>query len=176
MARTSEKLKKAARENGKKGGRPKGTKSQATLEREEVLKQLRQKVMTASDELFIAQMSLARGYFYLFKIEKKLIVGPKGGKKWVPLPPKRVENLWEIEAYLCGLVDQSYDPHDNDPSATYYYIVTKDPQNAAIDSLQDRVFGRATQAVEVSNPDGSLKTVIVQKSDMNSIKKNKENG
>lgn len=161
--RTSEILKKAARENGKKGGRPPGSKSEATLEREEVLKQMRQKVMGVADELFIAQMSLAKGYYYLYKIEKKLYVGPKGGKKYVPQRPKLVKDLWEIEAYLCGLVDESNDPHDNDPAATYYYIVTKDPQNAAIDSLQDRTFGRSTQSVEVSNPDGSLKTVIIQK-------------
>ena len=162
--RNSDILKKAARENGKKGGRPPGTKNPETLEREAVLKALRQKVMGVSDELFMAQMSLAKGYFYLFKIEKKLLIGPKGGKKYVPLPPKRVESLWEIEAYLCGLVDETANIHDNDPAATYYYIVTKDPQNAAIDSLQDRAYGRSTQAVEVSNPDGSLKTVIIQKS------------
>ena len=159
--RTSEILKKAARENGKKGGRPPGTKSVATLEREEVLKQMRQKVMGVADELFIAQMTLAKGYCYLYKIEKKLLIGPKGGKKYISQPPKRVVDLWEIEAYLCGLVDE--DDIDKGPGATYYYIVAKDPQNAAIDSLQDRTFGRSTQSVEVSNPDGSLKTVIIQK-------------
>jgi len=161
MTRTSEKLKQAARENGKKGGRPPGTKSQATLEREEVLKQLRQKTMTAADQLFIAQMSLAVGYLYLFKIEKETIIGPKGGKSYRAKPPKRVEALWEIEAYLLGLVDEA--EIDKGPAATYYYICVKDPQNAAIDSLQDRTFGRSTQSVEVSNPDGSLKTVIIQK-------------
>ena len=31
--------------------------------------------------------------------------------------------------------------------------------------LADRAFGKATTAVEVSNPDGSLKTIIIQKAD-----------
>jgi len=119
--------------------------------------------MTAADELFIAQMSLAKGYFYLFKIEKKLFVGPKGGEKWVPQKPKLVTSLWEIEAYLMGLVDESYDPHDNDPAATYYYIVTKDPQNAAIDSLQDRAYGRASATIDLQSTDGSMarKTIVI---------------
>lgn len=39
----------------------------------------------------------------------------------------------------------------------------KDGDKSAREWLADRAFGKATNAVEISNPDGSLKTIIIQK-------------
>jgi hypothetical protein len=50
---------KASRENGKKGGRPKGRRSASTLEREAVLRAFNQRVMRQADRLFHAQMMAA---------------------------------------------------------------------------------------------------------------------
>lgn len=143
-----------ARENGKKGGRPKGSKSQATLEKEAVLKAFRERAMRSADLLFNAQLTLARGQTFLYKIEKELQIGPKGGKKYVSSRPKLVENQTEIEMYLEGLIEEGDMEDENDPLATYYFLTTKEPSNMAIDSLLDRTFGKSVQSVELSGPDG----------------------
>lgn len=152
---------KASIENGKKGGRPKGAKSQATLEKEAVLRVFRQKVMESADVLFQSQLALARGYTYLYKIEKERIEGPKGGVSYRAKKPALVTATWEIEAYLMGLIDE--EEIDKGPEATYYFMVTKDPNNMAADSMLDRTFGKSTNVTELINPDGNLKTVIINK-------------
>jgi len=152
----------ANRLNAKKAGRKPGTKNASTLEREAVLKELRNKVMTAADQLFVAQLTLASGYSVLYKIEKYWM-GSGKNRKLMKKKPQRVKALWEVEAYLNGLLDEG---EMHEPEDTYYFIVMKDPNSAAIDSLLDRTFGRSTQAVEVSNPDGSLKTVIINRPDV----------
>lgn len=142
---------KASRENGKKGGRPKGKKSAKTLEREAVLAAFRQKILSAADVLFTAQLHIATGQTYLYKIEKELQIGPKGGKKYIRSKPKLVTDKREIEQYLMGLIEEGDPENEDDPNATYYYLTTKDPDNKAIDSLLDRAFGKATQPI--SNDD-----------------------
>lgn len=143
-----------ARENGKKGGRPKGKKSAKTLEREAVLRAFRERAMRSADLLFDAQLSLAKGQTFLYKIEKELQIGPKGGKKYVNSKPKLVTNQNEIEGYLEGLVNDGDMEDENDPNATYYYLTTKEPSNYAADSLLDRTFGKATQRLEHTGEGG----------------------
>lgn len=128
-------------------GRKKGSKSKATLEKEAVLKAYRERVMRSADLLFDAQMTLARGQTYLYKIEKELQVGPKGGKRYVSSKPKLVESQSEIEQYLEGLITEGDPDDENDPNATYYFLTTRDPDNRAIDSMLDRTFGRSTQPI-----------------------------
>ena len=131
-----------ARENGKKGGRPPGTKSLATLEKEAVLVAFKQKAMKVADILFDSQLTLAKGQTMLYKIEKELVIGPKGGKKYVNSKPKLVTEQWEIESYLLGEIEEGDKDDENDPNATYYYLTTKEPNNQAVDSLLDRTFGK----------------------------------
>src|SRR5690606_6390469 len=108
----------------------------------------------SADALFQSQMALARGYYYLYKIEKKWEPNPSGkGGRYVAKKPKLVTSQSEIEDYLMGLVEEG-DLHD-DPAATYYFIVTKDPSNLAVDSLLNRLWGKATQSVDLSNKDGT---------------------
>lgn len=143
-----------SKENGKKGGRPKGSKSQATLEREAVLEAFRQKAMQSADVIFHSQLTLARGYSYLYKIKKKKVIGPRGGVSYVAQKPELVTAQWEIEAYLLGLVEEGDLDDEYDPAATYYYIVTKDPNNQAADSLLDRTFGKASQSIALTGENG----------------------
>lgn len=150
---------KASVENGKKGGRPKGRKSDATLEKEAILREYRQKILQSADILFGSQLHLARGMTYLYKIEKELQVGPKGGKKYVKSKPQLVTEQWEIESYLMGKVEEGDEDDENDPNATYYFITTKDPDNRAIDSMLDRTFGKATQPIG-GDPDRPLTVVF----------------
>lgn len=153
----------ASIENGKKGGRPKGKKSKNTLEKEAVLKVFRERVMRNADLLFDSQLTLARGQTYLYKIEKELQIGPKGGKRYVSSKPKLVTEQWEIEAYLEGEITEGDSDNDQDPNATYYYLTTKDPSNQAVDSMLDRTFGKPAQSLELGGKDGQPITVkIVQ--------------
>lgn len=135
-----------AKNGGKRpgAGRKRGSKSPVTLEREAVLKVFRERTMKHADILFNSQITLARGQTFLYKIEKELIIGPKGGKSYKAKKPELVTAQWEIEAYLAGELRD----HDlSDRGATYYFITTKEPNNNSIDSLLDRTFGRSTQVV-----------------------------
>lgn len=155
---------KASRENGKKGGRPKGKKNPETLEREAVLKEYRLKTMRAADVLFNSQLHLATGQTYLYKIEKECIKGPKGGKSYRNKKPELVTAQWEIEAYLSGLVDEGDIDDPNDPGATYYYITTEKADNKSLDSMLDRALGKATNHLDLTTKGKEIKsnTIIVK--------------
>lgn len=143
----------ASRKNGTKGGRPKGKKSKKTLEREAVLDAFRTRVMKSADLLFDAQLTLARGQTFLYKIEKELQIGPKGGKKYIRSKPKLVTDQWEIESYLEGHIVNGDLDDTSDPSATYYFLTTKEPNNQAVDSLLNRLWGKPAQTLDIP-PDG----------------------
>jgi len=145
---TSDAKTQAARENGKKGGRPKGRKNDATLEKEAVLAAFKEKTMKAADILFTSQLHLAKGQTFLYKIEKELQIGPKGGKKYVRSKPILVTDQAEIEAYLQNEIVEGDVEDENDPEATYYFLTTKEPDNKAADSLLDRTFGKSAQVIE----------------------------
>lgn len=135
-------------------GRPKGKKNSATLEKEAILKEYRQKILKSADVLFNAQITLARGQTYLYKIEKEEIIGPKGGKSYKNKRPELVTSQWEIEDYLQGLIEEGDKDDEDDPNAAYYFLTTKDPDNKAIDSMLDRTWGKSTQplAGDKDNP------------------------
>lgn len=114
-----------ARDNA---GRPKGSENEETKKRRVVEKAFKQRVLRSADELINSQMSLAKGVQMLYCIEKD-----KDGKN---KKPRLVDSQQEIEEYLEGNYDNNKD---------YYFITTERPDNRAIDSLFDRVFGRATQ-------------------------------
>lgn len=139
---------KASRQNGKKGGRPKGTKNPETLMREAVLAEFRQRVMRSADILFNSQLHLAKGQTYLFKIEKELQIGPKGGKKYVASRPKLVTSETEIQDYLMNAIVEGDVDDEKDPNATYYFITAEKGDNKAIDSMLDRAFGKSTQNID----------------------------
>jgi len=114
-----------ARDNA---GRPKGSENEETKKRRVVEKEFKQRVLKNTDELINSQISLAKGVQMLYCIEKD-----KDGKN---KKPRLVDSQQEIEKYLEGNYDNNKE---------YYFITTERPDNRAIDSLLDRVFGRATQ-------------------------------
>lgn len=135
-------------------GRKPGSKSQATLEKEKVLGEVRQRIMQNAQRILNSQLSVANGQQFLYKIEKELVIGPKGGKSYKSKKPELVTAQWEIEAYLDGLVENGDAQNDQDPGATYYYLTTKEPNNQAIDSMFNRAFGKPTESLELSGKDG----------------------
>lgn len=146
-----------ARINGMKGGRPKGSKLPATIEKEAVLKAFREKVMRSADVLYASQLHLAKGQTFLYKIEKEVIIGPKGGKTIRSKPAKQVTSQSEIESYLQRVVDENNgEAEPLDREDTYYFITVKEPSNMAADSLFDRAFGKSVQSVDLSVQSGKL--------------------
>jgi hypothetical protein len=150
----TEKLKKAARENGKKGGRPRGSKLPQTIEREAALAQFRQRVADKANQLFDLQLGLAKGAQYLFRIDKEWVkTGTgKGGDKgfWRNKKPVIVENPEEMRQFLDDEFCSGDAEDDQDDGAAYYFLVAKDPSNQAIDSMLDRGLGRAKSEIEVN--------------------------
>ena len=139
-----------SKENGKKGGRPKGSKTKNTIEKEAILKVFRERVMRSADVLFNSQLHKATGQSFLYKIPKVPVkdskgktTGYKNGK------PKLITEQWEIEDYLQGLIDEGDMDDYKDPNATYYFITAKDSDNKSIDSMLDRTFGKSSNSLDI---------------------------
>jgi len=162
---SKEERRQIARENGKKGGRPPGSKNLMTLEKEKVAAELQNRIYHVANRLLDSQLTVALGVSYLYKIEKEVITGPRGGTIIKSLPPVLVTDEWEIRDYLQGLVDiENGGSKDYDRAATYYYITTQLPGSHAIDSMLNRGFGRATQSIEVKKVEDDHDEEIKQKS------------
>lgn len=142
------------------GGRPKGRRNSKTLIALEVKRLRDQRILGMQDMLIDAQTSLARGQQFLYRIDKQEIVGPKGGKSYRNLPPKLVVDEWEIRDYLDNKITNGNSDDESDPSASYYYMTTKEPVNQAIDSLNQSVFGRPKESIDLNtNVKFSLKNL-----------------
>lgn len=147
-------------------GRKKGRKSNATIERDLVKKHFEERVLRATDALIDAQISLARGQTFLYKIEKEWIKTgeTKSGKEngyWRSKKPIIVTTQSELERYLEGLVEEGDMDDNQDPGATYYFLTTKEPNNMAIDSLHNRVHGKPRESLEIGvNVKFSLKELM----------------
>lgn len=131
-----------ARANGKKGGRPKGSKSPQTLEREAALAAYRARVCKIADDLLDAELTAAKGCTFLFK-------RPKNGKV------ERVTSEALIKQFLDGEL-----PNTDD---AFYFISTEKPDTMAIRGIFDRTFDRPAQRVELGGTNGeAVATVIVK--------------
>lgn len=114
-------------------GRPKGSENESTKRKRIALEKLEERILKNVDRMFNAQMKLAEGCTFLYKVE----TDEKGKKR----PAQLVTDPEEIKAYLDEEVD--------DPDC-YYYISTQKPDNRALDSLQNRAFGRATEHKDIT--------------------------
>ena len=135
---------KTSAQNGKKGGRPRGRKNDATLEKDKVLAALRQKIMRKADVLFGAQMQLAQGNAYLYKT---VCTGTGKSRKCKYV---MVTDQQEILDYLNGKFEDV--DRGSGEEEGYYQITTDKPDNKAIDSMFDRTFGKAAQPL--TGPEG----------------------
>lgn len=135
-------------------GMPKGTKTDNTifknLVKEKVKQKLEQRVLGSMQSLLNAQFSLARGEQLLYRVPVIKVETKGGGFKLEKQKPELVTDQNEIERFLAG-------EYDNNKDYSYYYITTKQPENKAIDSLLDRVFGRAPQTVTM---DGNFEATV----------------
>lgn len=157
-------------------GRKKGSKLPKTLEREKVLEAVRQRVMGIAHRLVDKQLVLANGQQFLYKIEKEWIKTGKGEKAgyWRNKKPELVEDESTIRWYLENMVDEANGDveKEDDPSATFYFLTVKEPNNQAIDSMLNRTFGSPVQSTKLIGDDGKAAAITIQVSEV-IAKKNK---
>ena len=122
-------------ESGNPTGRKKGSKAKKTLIRQKQEAMMNQRIFRNVKPLLNAQLQLAQGVSFLYKIHTN--------KKGIRSKPELITSRLEIEEYLDG-------KYENDKE-DYYFISTDKPDGRAIDSLLDRVFGRATTRSEIKS-------------------------
>jgi hypothetical protein len=143
------------------GGRPKGSKSKTTIEKEHIRQEIHQRVLKGSKRIINSQFNLANGCSFLYRIDKD----EKGHNS----KPVLVKDQAEIETYLSG----EYDEED-----TYYFITTEKPDIRAIQDLWDRVIGKPPQVVQ-GDEDAPIYSIVVNRfnpNDNNGKTSNKPDG
>jgi hypothetical protein len=143
-----------SRENGKKGGRPKGSKNPETLEREAVMKAYRERILINAQEIFSLQMQNARGCTYLYKTQ---CTGRGKDRKCKYM---QVTDPEEIENYLNGLYDEV--DRGSGVDEGYYQITVDKPDNKSLYSMLDRAFGKAPQSLDLTSKGESMQPLIVE--------------
>lgn len=119
-------------------GRPKGSENDDTRQRRLTESAMKARIVKSTDALLNAQMSLAKGEVNLYHV---YYTGQgKDRKKNVDI----VTNQETITAYLADSLDEGTDDE-------WYYIATKTPDVRSIDSLLDRTYGKAKQAVDLTS-------------------------
>ena len=122
----------ASRENGKKGGHPKGQKNRRTLEREAVRRDLDLRILCAADRLFHAQLAHAEGCSYLF------FRPSKGGRSVLIRDPET------IRRYFDGELPRA----DEKGEAGHYFVATERPSAEAADRLLNRALGKPVESLK----------------------------
>lgn len=114
-------------------GRKKGSVNKATIAQKKAFDELKLTVLAAQKSLLRVQMGGAKGSYIVMKHTK--------GKK-----PERVTSMKEIENFM---IHQENGFLNDEDEKTYYLLTVKEPDLKAIDSLLDRVHGRARQNIGV---------------------------
>ena len=146
---------------GKKG------KHKTTLLKEQAYEIIQQKIVDSSLSLVNTQRILAHGAIKIYKIITKT-TGSGKNKKTYREKPELVTSEWEIEA----VIDYEYGDGDNpNDDANYYFIVTQEPDNKAIDSQLNRVFGKAPATIDLTSKGkqipviGGMQIILEQQED-----------
>lgn len=114
-------------------GRPFGSMNKKTKELKVLDEEFRGRILNSIHDLLTAQFNIAKGASYLYRIDVE------NGEKhhFLVEDPDEIKNVLD-ECEGTGTFDEHY-----------YYITTKAPDNRALDSLIDRVFGKVPQKSDV---------------------------
>lgn len=112
-------------------GRKKGVVSDEKKAQQQAFKELKLSILRAQKGLLNAQMGVAKGLTFLYRITTN--------SKGIRSKPELVTDKETIEAYLADELE--------DEENEYYFMSTEKPDTKAIDSLLDRVHGRARQNI-----------------------------
>jgi hypothetical protein len=114
----SERSAAASRENGKKGGRPKGTRGKGTLDKIEARNHIRQRVSAELDELLDAQIANAEGIKYLVTRDKHTGKFIRVGAAMASMSNEETIEVWEKDpnvAAFAYLLNQAFDKPAEQP-------------------------------------------------------------
>ena len=147
-------------------GRKKGSVTTKTLERRKAEEALHGRILSAVDRIFNAQLALAEGTTYLYRIDEVGKGKEKRREHVLVTDPEEIKQVLDETDGAAGTTDNGY-----------YVITTKAPDNKAIDSMLDRVFGKATQKTEVTGKDGKdlFPVPILTNMDVSTHNSNQEN-
>lgn len=147
---------KGIRSDGKKNGgaRPgagkkKGTKHQSTIDREKILEEAKNIIAGRTRKLIDTQTILAMGAIKIYKIHYHW-EGSAKKRTLIKDKPEIVDNDEEIIHVIdwefgSGAMGNPSDHNNEDEEYDYYFVMTKEPDNQALNSLMDRTFGKATE-------------------------------
>lgn len=127
-------------------GRRAGSKNKATIEEGIVKHELRQRVLANVEGLISAQLTLAKGITHVFKVT----IGERGGRGEPELVTDQDELHEAIDLITAGNAYGEIQEEDG-ALTRYYFLTTKAPDNKALDSLLDRVFGKATFSMDITS-------------------------
>jgi hypothetical protein len=103
---------------------------------------LEQRILAHADRLANAQLKLALGNTFVFRIETE--IDERGNKH--KQKPVIVDNIEEIIEVLDWEYGDGNNPNDD---VNYYFISTKEPDGRAIENLFDRTFGKPAQSISI---------------------------
>jgi hypothetical protein len=127
-------------------GRRKGSQNKATIEERSAREEMRQRVLENVHPLISAQLQLAKGVTFCYRVT----IAERGGRSEPELVTDPDEIHEAIDLITSG--DAYGEIQENDGSVTrYYFLTTKAPDNKALDSLLDRVFGKATFSMDITS-------------------------
>lgn len=129
-------------------GRQVGSQNKATKEQRIVEQEFKDRILLNVQELLSSQMNIAKGASYLYRIEE---TGEGSKKKREHILVTDPEEIKTVLDEGTGVVEE-----------TYYYITTKTPDNRALDSLIDRVFGKSMQKTDITSGGKPLSIQISQ--------------
>lgn len=143
----SKKKKKGGKRPG--AGRKPGSKSQTTIDREKILEEAKNIIAGRTRKLIDTQTILAMGAIKIYKIHYHW-EGSSKKRTLIKDKPEIVENDEEIIHVIdwefgSGAMGNPSDHDHEDEEYDYYFVMTKEPDNQALNSLMDRTFGKATE-------------------------------
>ena len=136
--------------------KPRGL-SKATITREQALLNVQQTIIERSMKLAYAQSMLGLGTIRVYRIDSHYEQFGKT-KKLVKHKPVIVDDDDEITAVLDHEYSGASSP---DTETQFYFVEVQEPNNTAIDSQLNRVFGKARESIDVTSNGQSIAPVIV---------------
>ncbi len=127
-------------------GRPKGAVDPTTAKKNKAEKQFKRWVYKDSRDFYLAQKKLALGVTVVVKRELDAKT-KKWGKYEIVTDPK------EIVRFLNGKTK---------PNVEYFDVVTSKPDNAALQGLLDRAFGKAKESIEMDHTNDPITSVSIK--------------
>lgn len=126
-------------------GMPKGTKIKRTLEKDEILRAYKERILGKTDYLFTAQFANAVGNMYVYQVVEKKRGTVMTKEHILVSDPVQIKKILDAHDGESGKVNDNY-----------YIVTVAKPDNQALADMLDRAFGKATQAIETRDESTAL--------------------